>query len=324
MDQAVEPILETQPVPRARFAGFWRRVGALSVDAAVQALLGLPLGLLLGERLAPVGSPARLVGLLIVLPYLGVLGSRVGGGQTLGKRLLGLRVVDAGGQPLSLSRSFARAALLALPWIFNGIRFGSLGPVVMATLWVASLLVFGVGGAILATFLFNRPTRQALHDLVVGSYVVHADGLGLPVPTKSTRRPLVASAAWVSLVVVATTVMLVKGPDFMADQFPPALIESLSAIPGATSYEIKNLTTWGAGRSSKAIIAVIWFYGAPEDSKKTAQKAAAVMLQQHPEATTAQNLIVTVIRGWDVGVFSMTSAQTYARTPAQWRAELGP
>ena len=114
MDQAVEPILETQPLmPTARFAGFWRRVGALVVDAGVQGLLGLPLGLLLGERLAPVGSPARLVGILIVLPYVGVLGSRVGGGQTLGKRLLGLRVADAGGQPLPLARSFARAALLA-------------------------------------------------------------------------------------------------------------------------------------------------------------------------------------------------------------------
>lgn len=323
MDPVVEPIMETQPLPTARFAGLWRRVGALVVDSGVQGLLGLPLGLLLGERLAPAGSPARLVGLLIIIPYLGVLGSRVGGGQTLGKRLLGLRVVDAGGQPLSLSRSFTRAALLALPWIFNGIRFGSLGPVVMATLWVAGLLIFGVGGAILGTFLFNRPTRQALHDLLIGSYVVHADGLGLPVPARSTPRPLVASAVWVVVVAVVTTVMLVKGPAFMADQFPPALMESLSAIPGATSYEIKNLTTWGAGRSSRAIVAVIWFHGAPEDAKKAAQEAASAMLQLHPEATTAQNLVVTVIRGWDVGVFNMTSAQNYVQTPAQWRAELG-
>jgi uncharacterized RDD family membrane protein YckC len=323
MEPSTEPVIETQPVSSSRFAGFWRRVGALVVDSGVQGLLGLPLGLLLGERLAPVGSPARLVGLLIVLPYLGVLGSRVGGGQTLGKRLLGLRVVDAVGQPLSLSRSFTRATLLALPWIFNGIRFGSLGPVVMATLWVAGILIFGVGGAILGSFLLNRPTRQAFHDLVVGTYVVHADGLGLPVPAKSSRRPLVASAAWVVVVAVVTTFMLVKGPDFMAYQFPRALMESLSAIPGATSYEIKSLTTWGAGRTSKAIVAVIWFHGAPEDSKKAAQEAAAAMLQLHPEAATAQSLVVTVVRGWDVGVFSLTSAQTYVQTPTQWRADLG-
>ena len=111
--------METQPLPMARFGGFWRRVGALYVDAGVVGMLGLPLGLLIGERLAPVGSPARLVGLLVILPYLGVIGSRVGRVQTLGKRLLGLRVVDAVGQPLPLSRSFARAARLALPWILT-------------------------------------------------------------------------------------------------------------------------------------------------------------------------------------------------------------
>jgi hypothetical protein len=35
------------------------------------------------------------------------------------------------------------------------------------------------------------------------------------------------------VVAVAGTVMLVKGPDFMADQFPPGLMESLSATPGS-------------------------------------------------------------------------------------------
>jgi uncharacterized RDD family membrane protein YckC len=323
MDQTAEPLLETQPSQTARFPGVWRRVVAFFVDTGVLAVLGLPLGLLLGERFAPVGSPARLVGLLIILPYLGVMGSRFGGGQTLGKRLIGLRVVDVSGQLLSLPRSFARAALLSLPWIFNGIRFGSLGPIVMATLWVAGILIFGVGGAIIGTFLLNRPTRQGFHDLLVGSYVIDASGLGLPVPGVSTRRPLAASTIWMAIVVVATTVMLVKGPDLVAGQFPPVLMESMSAIPGATSYEVKNMTTWWKGRSSNSIVAVIWFRGPPSEVKKAAQEVAAAMLQHHPEAATAQNLGVTVIQGWDVGVYSSTSSMSYIRPPAQWRAELG-
>lgn len=122
---------------------------------------------------------------------------------------------------------------------------------------------------------------------------------------------------------VATTVILARGPNLMADQFPPALMESLSAVQGATSYEVKNMTTWWAGRSSKVIVAVIWFQGPPSETKKAAREAAAAMLQYHPDATTAQNLMVTVVRGWDVGVFSMTSGQNFIQTPVQWRAELG-
>ena len=119
--------LETLPAPTSRIAGFWRRVGALVLDSIVLGLLGIPLGLLVGERFAPVGTPARLMGLLVLIPYLGLLGSQVGRGQTLGKRLLGLRVVDASGQPLSVTRACMRAALLSLPWAFNGLHFRTLG-----------------------------------------------------------------------------------------------------------------------------------------------------------------------------------------------------
>jgi hypothetical protein len=109
----------------------------------------------------------------------------------------------------------------------------------------------------------------------------------------------------------------------MASEFPPVLMERLSAIPGATSMEVKNVTTWGAGQSSKLLVAVLWFRGPPEDTGKAAEDVAAAMLQHHPDVASAQTLAVTIIRGWDVGVFSMTSGQNYVRTPAEWRAELG-
>jgi uncharacterized RDD family membrane protein YckC len=323
MEPFIEPVLEAQVIPTSRVGGFWPRVGALFVDGLVLGAIGFPLGLLLGERFAPVGTPARLIGLLVIIPYFGVLGSQVGNGQTLGKRLLGLLVADANGQPLVLSRSFIRATVLSLPWIFNGIRFGSLSTVVLATLWVGGILIFGVGGAIIGTFVLNRRTRQALHDLLVGSYVIQAEGLGLRAPAMSSRTPMVASMVWVVLIAAGTTAMVAKGPGLMASQLPPVLMDSVSAIPGASSWEIKNITIWGAGRSSKALVAVLWYRGRQEDIKKAAEEVAAAMLQHHPDGATAQTLKVTVIRGWDVGIARMTSVQNYVQTPAQWRVELG-
>ncbi len=323
MQPPIEPVTETQTVGTSRIAGFWRRLLALGVDGFVLGTIGFPLGLALGERFAPVGTPARLIGLLIIVPYLGVLGSVVGNGRTVGKRLLGLRVVDANGRPLSLARSFARAVLLSLPWIFNGIRFGSLGPVVLATLWVAGILVFGLGGAIVGTYVLNRRTRQALHDLLVGSYVIRAEGLGLSVPGVSTRTPMIASMAWIGLVVAGTTAMLVKGPSLMANQFPSALLESASAIPGANSFQINHLTVSGGGRTSNRIVAVLWYRGPSEDTKRAANELAAALLQLEPDAASAETLDVTIIRGWDVGVANLTTGEHYVHTPAQWRAELG-
>jgi uncharacterized RDD family membrane protein YckC len=323
MEPSAEPVSETQPVASSRIAGFWRRLGAFAVDGLVLGTAGFPLGFVLGERLAPVGTPARLIGLVIVLPYLGLLGSEIGDGQTLGKRLFRLRVVDATGHLLSVNRSLIRAALLSSPWIFNGIRFRSMSPVVLGTLCVAGTVVFGVGGAIVGTYVLNHRTRQALHDLLVGSYVIDANGIGLRVPVTSTRRPMLASMTWIGLAAAVTTAMTIAGPRVMASEFPPVLLESISAIPGASSMQIKSVTTRRTGRSSKTLVVVLWFRGPPEETERAAQEAAAAMLRYQPDAATAPILAITVIRGWDVGIASKTTARSFVRAPTQWRAELG-
>ena len=89
-----------------------------------------------------------------------------------------------------------------------------------------------------------------------------------------------------------------------------------------SSAEIKNLTTWSAGRSEQVVVAVLLFNGPAEDTKHAASEAAAVMLQQHPAAATAQRLIVTVIRGWDIGIARNVYTNNFQHTPAEWRAEL--
>jgi uncharacterized RDD family membrane protein YckC len=327
MEPSKEAVVETRSGPTSRIAGFWQRLGALAIDGLVLAAIGFPLGSLLGERLAPVGTPARLIGLLVILPYLAVLGSEVGNGQTFGKKLLRLRVVDGNGRPLPLSRALARATLLSLPWIFNGMRFGSLGPAVLATLWVAGVLVFGVGGAIVGTYVLNRRTRQAFHDLLVGSYVIHADGLGLRAPAASTRRPVVASIAWIALVAVATLAMGFAARRLLARAFPPVLLESVLAIPGASSAEIKRVETKqvaasGTARSSEKLVAVLWYRGPEEDTRRAANEVAAAILRHHPDAVTVPALAIKVVRGWDVGVARKTRAQSFERTPAEWQAEL--
>ena len=323
MEPSAEPVFETRPVSSSRFAGFWRRIGALFIDGLVLGAIGFPVGLLLGDRFAPAGTPARLMGLLFVIPYLGLMGSEAGCGQTLGERLLALRVVDANGQPLPAGRAFLRATVLSLPWIFNGIRFGSIGSVVLATLWVAGVLVFGAGGAIIGSYFLNRRTRQAFHDLVVGSYVIEADGLGSRVPATSTRRPLAASAVWIGVVAAAATAMVTILPNLMAREIPPVLMESIASIPGASSMEINRITTWGGGRTSKAVVAVLWLRGPADGAQQASREVAAAMLRLHPDAADAPTLAVTVIRGWDIGIASSTSAVNFVKTPAQWRAELG-
>ena len=88
--------------------------------------------------------------------------------KTLGKRILGIKIVTARGAPLSVGASTLRAAIFCVPYFLNGLWVGGSA----VALGLGTFLIFGVGGSIVYLLLFNRLTRQSLHDLAVGAYVV--------------------------------------------------------------------------------------------------------------------------------------------------------
>lgn len=124
--------------------------GLQAIAAAVPAAPGAPQGLAHAVDVAlrdggAIALPLAAGTLILALVYQ-VLGHALAG-ATLGKWLLGLRVVGPDGRRPSLARSAARAALSA-----------------------ASVLLLGLG-VLLA--LFTRSGR-ALHDLAAGTWVVEA------------------------------------------------------------------------------------------------------------------------------------------------------
>src|SRR5690348_14117245 len=77
---------------RPPIAGFWRRLAAFVVDALILGVPAMLLGFAMFDWAASLGQAGRLIGFVVALLYFGLLNSRLGGGQTLGKRLLGIRV----------------------------------------------------------------------------------------------------------------------------------------------------------------------------------------------------------------------------------------
>ena len=83
----------------APIAGFWRRVAAFVVDGLILALVGEALGLSLFDFFVRLGPWGRCVGMAVALAYF-VPQESSRSGQSLGKRLLRIRVVDAQGRSL--------------------------------------------------------------------------------------------------------------------------------------------------------------------------------------------------------------------------------
>ncbi|QWV94286.1 RDD family protein [Geomonas oryzisoli] len=157
--------------------GFWRRFFADFLDAMVLAIPGYGVGYLFRYSFSEMGLRAVWIGVVCSLLYYGLLHTRLGGGQTPGKRLLGIQVLRRDGQYLDFGRSFLR--YLVVSFIFYNGLYGSLlnhlPPSAMMA--VGSVYILVIIWAFFACFLMIpfHPLKRGLHDLAADSVVVYKD-----------------------------------------------------------------------------------------------------------------------------------------------------
>lgn len=186
-------MLDAQFVP----APFWRRLFARTIDllicipltfAAIIVVLIPTLGLmpLLGEeRATALGAFICFVLAYVAIEYF-LLRRR--GGQTLGKGLLGLRVLnshdDSGTKPITNRAALMRMAILIGPMIlglaafyitYDAVTETSTSPVVDGLLYLWFLVLF----ACAVSAVLDRGARRGLHDFAAGTRVVRAQKRGV-------------------------------------------------------------------------------------------------------------------------------------------------
>lgn len=125
--------------PQVRYVGFWRRVGANLLDGVILDIVLIPLALLLK-------SPILTNVLPLVISLIYIVALEATRGATLGKMMLGMRVVKVDGSPIGWSEALTRNLLL----------------------WVEGLTLY-----IVTIVSINRsPLKQRWGDKVAGTVVV--------------------------------------------------------------------------------------------------------------------------------------------------------
>ncbi|HEX6636467.1 MAG TPA: RDD family protein [Steroidobacteraceae bacterium] len=297
-------------------AGIWRRLGAFAIDCVLIGLVGVLAGTVLYDTLVNLGGWGRLLGFVIGLAYFGPLNSRLGGGQTLGKRLLGIKVIGADGAPLPLPRSLLRYAVIGTPWFLNGAPYPPdllMSPVI----YVLSLAIFGLGLSTIYLFFFNRPTRRALHDLVAGSYVVRAEGAGrvAEVPLWRTHRVLVAVIFVAAAITPLITSRLATRGSFAGIM---QTFRAVSAEPGITHAQVNK--GWSSGSNGRVTyLQITAFLAEPRlDDAELARRLARTAIEADPSALKLQVLRVLLVYGYDIGIASAHRSRAYDSPPAVW------
>lgn len=319
---AFDPPPVADAIPATRSIGFfWRRFLAFFVDGSILGIIGFALGAVFFDTLLQLGPWGKLLGFLIAVPYFAVMESSVGGGQSLGKRLLHLRVVDAQGNTLPFEHSFARYTVFAVPFFLNKLALP-----VSKTPWVVfillGVLVFGVGGATLYLLIFNRNTRQGLHDLAVGSYVVRAVDTG-PVEAKPFWKPhqVIAGSLLILTLVGGVSIYKLKTMAFFPELLQDLqLVEQMDGVQQGGTFRTNTYKVGGL-KDRSLQINVFWSQKvwSPAD---TADKVAKLILQHDEKVTTYDHLTILITHGYDIGIASGAVSQSFTGTPAEWHEHL--
>lgn len=294
-------------------AGFWPRIGAFFADVIILGLVGVAIGSVMYSSLASIGAPARLIGFFISLAYFGVLNSRIGHGQTLAKRWFGLRVVDTQGAPLSLPRSLLRYTVLGIPYFCNNLPLSATMEASQAWGMLLSVVVGSAGFALVYLYIFNRRTRQSLHDLVAGSYVVQ-------VQTRATRIDV--PTIWRGhLVVIGVITLLSLGAPALMDRLDSTelfaglmpLYQTLQAQPHVLNAGVRRGWLKSTGRPTAHYLSAHLRVDAPiTDDAGYARHIAQVLAKGDPHFSEEDVVTVGLSYGCDIGIASWWTQRAYS------------
>lgn len=306
-------------VPEVAIASVRRRISAFGIDMFFLWLIGMAAGAVLHAQFAALGNWGILVGMGITVLYFGLMQSHLRGGQSLGMHLLGLKLVSATGETLRLPAACLRAAIFCLPYFMNGVVIN----ISADKQWLNLSLLVLLGGIMFSIYyllLFNRRTRQSLHDLAVGAFVVRAGPGKLNLPTAAVWRG--------HAIVIAAALIVLSGIALISRQFVPvaqfvsllAVSAELQTLPGIQNAGFVSTTVLGASETSQQLMINAMVDPPLADTQALAQAVVELVLKRYPEASRQQTIGVAFRSGYNIGIASSWDMVYYAHTPEQWRA----
>jgi uncharacterized RDD family membrane protein YckC len=303
--------------------GFWRRIFALLIDGLILAVPGYILGLIAFEQLVALGGWGKVVGFFISMLYFGIQNSLVCKGQTIGKRICKIMVVNKRGEFLSLPKSFIRIIVLDIGFFLNGAMIPD-NLMNSPFMILISILVFGFMFSIIYLYIFNRTTRQSLHDLLVGSYVVN-DSIAGSLKVQNIWR---LHYAVVSIFIIASagvpfyTMSLATQEPFDQILALRQNILSVENVGNATVTVGENTTTINNETKKTYYIASNIILNRKVENYDDLANEIAEIILSYDDYSQKDIISINITYGFDIGISSMWMTQRYGHTPEEWRTRL--
>jgi uncharacterized RDD family membrane protein YckC len=311
-------MINTSPSSDSKFerhiCPFWWRIWAFCLDILILGIFGFILGLIFEQQFVEMGSYGRLIGFLIVLFYFGILNSRLGNGQSIGKRVLKIKVVSKEGQYISPLKSVIRTFILGIPYFVNVALVPTSSAIQIISMILQAIITW-MGASVLYLYLFNRSTRQALHDLICGTYVVSESF------EESINVNPVPKVHYIVLVGIMLAILAIS---FIPNAFLQketmrqllTLQKQIVTSTNITNVSVTEGTIYSSGISSQYVTATIYIKK-QKDSDILAKNVAKTILKIN-DYKQRDSIKVTTVYGYDIGIYSYYYHHNYEQTPQEW------
>lgn len=299
--------------------GFWRRIGALFIDTVVLGVFGYAVGLFLEDTFVQLGGWGRVIGFAVSIIYFGVMNSSLTNGQTIGKKLLSIRVVDSYNSTISLPKSFLRYSFLAIPFSLNGAQITN-EALLSYLMYPLSFIIFGGLFSISYLYIFNRVTRQSLHDLAVGTYVVNSetDPEDLP-PVWKPHLFVVAGLFIAAALVPLFTSDLVKSEPFKGLLATQEVINNneLVKYAGVTEGSTTFTSSDDESNTTTYLNVKAFLYENNVEDSQIAKQLAQTIIETYPDSINKNLIQVTLTYGYDIGIASKWNNYNHQFNPQE-------
>ncbi|HXU62480.1 MAG TPA: RDD family protein [Polyangia bacterium] len=309
-------------IAEGRVAGFWIRLLSDLLDAFVLGAIGFVLARIFRGPLLRLGESAAILGAPITLLYMGVLQSHIGRGQTVAKRVLGLRVLRLDGSFLTLDRALVRWALMGVLSYGSAVAIALSVAVPFLKLEALSAALAGaqlaliLGCGLLVPF---HPLKRGLHDLVTGSIVIR----GGRVPTEhvarfdNPRRDRALVMGSVAVAVLGTVIGLVALRHVRASlQAGTTAVASIKQLGVQNPGVVDSIVSGPSGRFHH-IIATGYLptnYDGSPGIDNAEDRILAIVRKEMP-LDGVDSIVVNLRRGINLGVYQSYQMSTRVERP---------
>ncbi len=324
-DKEIEPL-------KFEVAGFWPRVIAFVIDGVIVSIPLFIFGFLFKDFSFSLGPYGIFLGYGVFIVYWGFFNSEVKEGQTVGKRALKIAVVDQHSNYLTMKVSFFRAFVLGLILILGEWTSASVG---FPIIGVIISLIGSVGMIVLLYgLIFNRTTRQGIHDLMVKSYVIKMPAtpdVEPPNMPQIHKRFMIGISTVVVLLTVG--VALFSTPTFGIvedDEWDEivALQAELQGKEGVFSVGVERLnrTSINSGKTLQDLNITLWIAQPCGRDRSYCEEivddTARLALREFDGIEKLDGMKITVLNQFDFGIPQGTSAQGAQLSMEDWQARL--